>query len=360
MLMNACCCDPTCIIFKDDFDRGNSSDIGSNWTETGTVEISSNQLRMTGSGTAITTMSHTSELMVVRVVLSIGSGTIGTKSSDIIVNYKDSSNYHFVRIDGVYSGLATPIRTDLKFYKRSAGVDTQLGSTRVLDAANVITSIDITVCFDGTYLSAAGFREATTKIVDGFKAGLSATAAATAINWNAFYWYRSDPRCPTCVTLARCGDCRDQLPASLILDLGAGGLVDNICTNCDDIKGLYVLDFSGGPSCQWVYSKNLCGTPATCVFNISLHIYIISGLAGVRTYHADLELSRPTGIACGLGIGRALLVQYTSAGFLETDCDNFPVALNRVTFNFTDDPFGVNPCDSGASSMPLAATIYAP
>lgn len=266
MLFDHCCCDPSCLIFKDDFDRNNNTDIGSDWQEvTGNAEIDANRLRTSilGPGVTIATIVHTSELMVVDVAIAFDSGAITIETAGVIVNYKDVDNYLYVQIEATFSAFAGTVQTRLMFYRRSGGVNTQLGTTKVIDPTNGIANHQLRVCYDGTYLSAMGYREAATKITDGFRAGVF-SSSSSAVYFNNFRWYQWRHDCPNCTPNPQCGYCFDssEPTGTVILDFGAATLTDSGWTNCDQIFGEYVLALISDPQhyiCDYISNQGNAG-----------------------------------------------------------------------------------------------------
>jgi len=119
-----CCCG--CLIGTDNFDRADSTDLGSKWSEvSGDWEISSNHLKMITEGPVITTNQAATKgpngyynVIVEFQLVNIGTGPGQTSDYGIIVGYQDATNFDWVRI--TYDGA------DLwpALIHRVAGVDT--------------------------------------------------------------------------------------------------------------------------------------------------------------------------------------------------------------------------------------------
>jgi len=279
------------LIRKDDFDRTNSNDIGGDWEDTN-ARILDNRLTQQAVGPmrAITTTVHTSELMVVDAAVSFTSTSITVDVGGVIVNYLDANNFLFVQIEVISSAFAGTVSTKLKFYSRTAGVDTQLGSTRTIDGSNGIINNQLRVCYDGVYLSAMGFREAAAKIVDGFRSGVYSNASS-AVYFDNFRWYVHKTGCPKCNVL--CVSCDGQATETYVLDFGAGGLTDGTCTYCNELAGEFVVVSSPfGPPiacsslgdrstpCLWLYAlkRDPCIPSVECGhICITLTIHFLSG-----------------------------------------------------------------------------------
>lgn len=299
MLFDHCCCDPSCLIFKDDFDRANNTDIGSDWQEvTGNAQIDANRLRTSilGPGVTIATIVHTSETMVVDVAMSFDAGAITIETAGAIVNYKDVDNYLYVQIEATFSAFAGTVQTRLMFYRRSGGVNTQLGTTKVIDPSNGIANHQFRVCYDGTYLSAMGYREAATKITDGFRAGVF-SSSSSAVYFNNFRWYQWRHDCPNCTPNPQCGYCFDssEPTGTVILDFGAATLTDGGWNACDQILGEYVLALDNSASgiacgqtpianCFWLYSTTSgTYTDAWCTSAQVVHLCMAASIQASGT-----------------------------------------------------------------------------
>jgi len=121
-----CCCSSLCLIDNDDFNRADSTNLGTKWSEvSGAWEISNNHLKMVTEGPVITTNrsaikgSDSQYNVVVEFQLvNIGTGPGQTSDFGIIVGYQNANNFDWVRI--TYDGA------DLwpSLIHRVAGVDT--------------------------------------------------------------------------------------------------------------------------------------------------------------------------------------------------------------------------------------------
>lgn len=351
MLANACCCDPSCLIESDDFDRANNNAIGDKWSDSN-ARIIDNKLgpQALGAMLVLTTKNHISETMVVDVTMSFSSGSISLDKGIVIVNAKDSNNYLFVQIEvsnSLFSGTA--VSTKLKFYRRSGGVNTQLGSTRTLDATNALNNQQVRVCYDGTYLKALGYREAATKITDGFKAGLAAEGSTTIYHDN-FRWYKYSAKCPRCTENINCVSCTTMPSGVYAVDVGVGGLIDGSCSYCDQIVGEFIVGyvFNIGLSCYYQYSVAACAAHASCPQSLlcpSAYFLITLSLrddgVGRVKWFLELDLNKqqqqPGRPCAGLCPGRSYYALYTSSSLDGANCNTTPVTLSKISETFSTD-----------------------
>lgn len=346
MLFDHCCCDPSCLIFKDDFDRNNNTDIGSDWQEvTGNAEIDANRLRTSilGPGVTIATIVHTSELMVVDVAIAFDSGAITIETAGVIVNYKDVDNYLYVQIEATFSAFAGTVQTRLMFYRRSGGVNTQLGTTKVIDPTNGIANHQLRVCYDGTYLSAMGYREAATKITDGFRAGVF-SSGSSAVYFNNFRWYVWRHDCPNCTPLPQCGYCFDssEPTGTVIIDFGAATLTDGGWDACDQILGEYVLALIAQcptrfENCCWHYeSSSGTYTDLWCTPAVRVHFAVDAQIVATQTGQSRWQVGftaafvLPNGASAFCRHGRVgASASYGGNHTVHGVCNQSPVTLTK-------------------------------
>lgn len=318
MLLNDCCCEPSCTIDIDTFDRLNSNDIGGQWSDTNS-KIQDGRLtqQALGSSSAVTVRQHTTERMSVDVSVGFTSFSISTDAALVCVNYLDSNNYLYVQIETTPTSSPS---TSLKFFRRSGGVSTQLGSTRTIDASNRVLNTQVRVCYDGTYLHALGYLEAAAPIVGGFKVGLL-TNATTAVYFDDFRWYRYAANCPRCTIFASCSRC-PQLPSYLVFDLGAGGLSAGFCSGCANIAGEYVLRSTLNP-CYWRYDGTVC-ISGSCTLAFNIVGELLRQATGDLYWQVVVLI--PQNPVCSSDF---LSVIYQSSAFTEDNCTDTPVTLNR-------------------------------
>lgn len=273
MPANPCCCG-SCAICSDTFDRSDSTDIDTGstcgWTETaGGWEIVSNTLQVTSSKTNAIALcdsqTHASSAAA-KVTVDLRS----TSNNDllrVIVNYVDSSNYHFVEFKfGVASSIFTPAFT---LYQRVAGTNTAIGTTGVM-ATSASTTYTMTVCFASGVFSAtvgsvtASHGVATPSAARSVGLGTGATAAGTISfdNFSVVHGRSSvNPTCDFCGFTPTCACCSSGTTSGeYVIDLGAATLTDASCNACDTIAGEYTAVWDGGTVCRWTYLDTaLCG-----------------------------------------------------------------------------------------------------
>ena len=124
-------------VLSDSFERDDSTDLGSNWTEvSGNWEIDTNQLTVTSSG-AIATSTQS---RATPYVFSVGvTPSADDQQPRIIVNYVDSSNYIFIEVHAAAGDFKS-----IFLYEKSGGVDTLL--SYVGHVAHTASSYTVQVC----------------------------------------------------------------------------------------------------------------------------------------------------------------------------------------------------------------------
>ncbi len=151
--MDACCCIHDCGVFDDNFDR---EDLGDNWSVrtipvTGVWVITAGELTEAGNDGAIVICqveTATEEQSVSVELVDITNGL----EPGIVCNYLNDDNYFFVELE--HSGIEPSRSLEVRFYRRSGGVDTLLHSHLVppLDA-DPVENRNVNVCFSRTSFS---------------------------------------------------------------------------------------------------------------------------------------------------------------------------------------------------------------
>jgi len=246
-----CCDGESCTLLDDDFDRADSTNIGSNWTEvSGDASISSNKLAMT-SGTIITsTVPHTTEQISITVTINGNSST----RFRIVLNYTDSSNYNYVDITpggSIVCGI------------RSGGSDSTLTSA----SSGTVSggTYEINVCVRENYFNASvggAFKVQASLIATSGTYGLGMPSVSGSPTFDNFLAEKADGSCPWCNIGLTCTQstgfalCTSgTLPTSWEVEIS--GVADDSCTECTTWNDTFILNYVGG--CVWVaYLFDLC------------------------------------------------------------------------------------------------------
>lgn len=257
------CC---CLISKDDFDRVDSSDLGSDWTEeSGDWSIASQELAIGDANSLLVNTNESSgatAYVYVAGQLDTNGGPSGQHRMRVVVDYVDSSNYHFAEIDVDWFGGGIAA---INIGVRTSGSDTILTSDTYADWLTVSTPFQVKVCLLDGYLvanviNASDSEMATTSSTITNKNGtMAGLAIVDAEDWTftRFEWQKHDSEsggCPDCT--GRCGSCNEaqDLPytGSVILSIPAGtfttGSVEcgaplsGFNAVCTQLHGDFVLD----------------------------------------------------------------------------------------------------------------------
>jgi len=102
------CCARPCVIFEDDFERGDSTDLGGSWDEkVGDSEIDDNELLIPASGLVIATKKHPLNTPTCQVTATLTNMQAGRKYR-LICNYDyDDGSYIFAEYETTGAGTGT-------------------------------------------------------------------------------------------------------------------------------------------------------------------------------------------------------------------------------------------------------------
>lgn len=290
-----CCAD--CVLFADAFDRADSSDLGSDWSEAaGDWEIDSGSLTVASSG-AIAVHATTLGASHYRVQVALRSDTAGDVLG-AVAYYTDTNNYYSAEVTLHDTG---PV---IALYKTVSGTRTLLRSKSLLPGeADTGEPITLTFCLEqagaaGKLLSAElSTTEARTRISasdDALsgpgQAGLFAQTVAGTIAFDDFLVEATEDAVSACADCPKeCYACRHGLPDQF--QVVASGFVDEpfTCSGnvCPDLNATYTLDFDGLNAsgwCQWSLEFPTVSCPYGSYNRISLEVL---GTFGLRVSMGD-------------------------------------------------------------------------
>lgn len=260
-------CYRACDFHDDDFNRADSSSLGSNWTVvSGTWDIHTNALRTTSANAVVI---NTNVLTPGANGWAVVATPDGTEFGRLILGYVDANNYYYAEGRNAIVGAGRASR----IVQKSSGTDTVLtevlgdftpkffcyqpalnrlsaGSTSsgwYLVADNIPT-ITSTVCGLGSGASAGTTFDPFSIVYTGTGAWSSVTLAP----------------CQTCDGCSACVGINSGLPD---LEVVIAGLTNNSCGSCSSLNGTYQLRNYGQinngiiTTCYWVYKfpSTICG-----------------------------------------------------------------------------------------------------
>lgn len=248
------CCEHCITVFTDTFNRANSTDIGSDWSEVaGDWSIASNVLSINSTNAFVECVADADTQANRHIKCSYTSG-IGSIAR-LYVNYQDANNSYFAEYQSVAGGER------LKIYKRVAGVNTFLNGR---DLGNSGGSGDISLCIssDGVLFATYG-SEKTSWCVDPPTServgiGTGSSVAGGAITFDDFVMSTASDDCEPCKLCRVCENAAEGSTACQY-KLTISGMSGTGC--CDpSMDGEYILDMAalGSESCRWIY-KEPCG-----------------------------------------------------------------------------------------------------
>jgi len=233
-----CCC-VGCVIFEDDFNRADSTDIGSGWVEdSGDWEIDTNELKNTSPGLVYTTRTYGKQRRNVRVTardIQVG------KTYRLAAAVKnDGSDYLYIEleltVDNAIIRLGTNAGAVLDEY--------EIGGFNAGEDWIIFACLSDTGAYGGiTHISAPVWECVT---FDGPRAGIA--NIDDEAEYDNFGWYKhalddpsGDSRCAPC--LCECeGKC---IPKTLTLTL------ESDCAHRDGLEVELTLDRSVYPLFMW-------------------------------------------------------------------------------------------------------------
>ena len=187
------CCEDECFFGSDDFNRSNSTNLGSDWTEvTGNSEIASNELLLPFSAVAVhnTVNPSGNGNMNVFADVTLGSGDVAR----VVAGYADTNNYLIAEVTEGSPGT-------IKLIERVSGTETTL----VSQSENITGSITFGCCVTGLkgYASYVGRDPNLVQTADvsasfmGDQAGV-ATTSANAMAYDNFFAREQSTDCGFC------------------------------------------------------------------------------------------------------------------------------------------------------------------
>lgn len=332
------CCegDPPggCVILDDDFDRADTSDMGSEWSEeSGDWEIVGNSAKTPSStGMLISTASRGALIDNYVVEANLKPGT------RMIFDWVDEDNYHYashVTPSSVNQVLIRKVEGGVDTNVRAYGFGGPLGSVflrcRVCVRGdsyflNVFNSLNILLTADGRALSP----------LSGLKAGLETESTGGEAS-HFFYTLGADSGtavqgCNTCIAMCSTACCTEgSLPTELVLDIGGVSLSDDKCTGCSSVGGEYNLVNSS--SCVWGYFEpdvecTTSSPPCFTAGNVEIRLQLTSDCL----WTANIEIGdRYRGSDPECGGGSRDLIIYQAEMPDPVDCEDFELSLDRVS-----------------------------
>lgn len=133
-----------CILGEDTFTRGDSPNLGCQWSDCANGAIDGNEARFTSDNT-FCQFDYITSIPAWAIVIRVKGADDGDEAHGVVA-IEDSDNYLFAKltIDDTCGSL--------KLYQRSGGTNTQLGSTVAVQTAVPDQWHTMRVCWDGTHL----------------------------------------------------------------------------------------------------------------------------------------------------------------------------------------------------------------
>jgi len=258
-----CCCGvPGCVIFQDNFDRANSTNLGSDWTEVvGDSEIAGNTVQIPDLGLIKCNTPHPIDTPTCVVFADIANDPPSGKYR-VLVNYVDEDNYLF----GQYDSAGT-----LSVGEVAAGVETILDSVA---CGGIVFGDVLTVCRNkGGLYAGVGIASvwAWHCVADNGGRYTGLASGSGQIKFDDFYFeehYVTDPDCKQC----ECHCNEFCVPKTLYLTFSAS----DCCEDLDERTIELTFDAGAYPEFQWTGSDDLpvwddCVNPGTDTYSFILY-----------------------------------------------------------------------------------------
>ena len=264
MSRRKCCCGG-CTYFTDDFDRSDSSDLGSNWTEeAGSWSISSSNLVTASSNAIALCTQRASGSWFDYVIAATISGTDG----DHVRIYFSGTNY-----------------VDIWWYSGYT-VCTAGSTTKYVSGTQ--NSFKMCVHEDHIIFGTPDFAFSANIVSTTTEAGVGTGAISGTVTVSSFSLSTYDESSAACFCSLPCNQCTDSPPTEISVTLtGVGnGSGTGECSNCcPDFNDTFILHADS--TCSWGYTfpECECGI-APCYFkNFSLDATISWHVLTVRYMH---------------------------------------------------------------------------
>jgi hypothetical protein len=263
------------------------------------------------------------------------------------VNYKDASNHLYAE-----AGWDSTTVFRLSLFSVSAGTPTTLDERFVTlaGATSFDKNIRLTVCYDGSSISAEAFNESTieilhassaaTEITDGVWCAIGSNGGPTFFDFEFEKYYSTvdvgDDDCPVCPTA--CGCHASHVPrGNYTVDFGAGGWTDGGCDYCDQVAGDFILgEWTDGVECTANYIDHEVCDYSTCagggnnINGLIIRLSLISAGGGQLKWRLDVALG-PIVITDPSCPDNDAVARYESDPFDTDECDVVPVTLSKVS-----------------------------
>lgn len=236
-----CHCCQGCVIYSDDFQRDDDTDVGGLWDERdGDWEIDAGDLICDGPGLIVVDQLHPDGDNAM-VVTAIVRGDTANDTARLVLCRQDDSNYLFVQLRFVNN-----FSSALRLGKVEAGVETFLTNESTV-FSGLLTDITIIGCYaDGT-LSGQVFDSGLYRDTQGVPVSAPGTTAGVAIGqqngvvrFRSFAWeYHNSEDRPSCRSCAEpCTGCAEHT-TPYALQVEFQGVQDGTgFTPCDDCSVL--------------------------------------------------------------------------------------------------------------------------
>jgi hypothetical protein len=275
--MYPCCCGEVvpCEFFADDFNRSNSTDMGSDWTETaGDWSIDSNEAEITTTGALLLSTTVNPDGPTSHVAANVKFAASNSRAR-LIVAATDANNYLFADLH--QNGASSVLR----LYEKSGGTETLLATYGPFLSLTTGVNYSWYLCYNGSQLTTGRGTAVVSAAVTGFTGDLvgvgTGATVSGAINFDDFVANRVSESCEPCVPVGGCSVCCDDGgPFEVLLDISGISGTDEDCDNCSEIPEEYTLEWSSETleGCFWRFTEYFCNSPCAEIDTGCAHHFI--------------------------------------------------------------------------------------
>lgn len=335
-----CCCSSGCTtILADTFDRANSTNLGSNWSEVaGDWEISSNALKITATSNAICQSTIDGDTSDVYIETTLRSSESGSRAG-VLVAYQDDDNY--VAVFVAFGGSTFFI------VERVSGVNSTLANI-LTTYIPLDTDVSLKVCFTSSRRISVVFRGDSvasrlmnTPVNSGKWALATGALTSGSVQFKTVTATNVLDSCDC--SFSTCASCESgQLPYEWQLDISgyqAGNCATNYCET--RLNGTFVLtsNVMNEAYCSWKYTESFPTDVRCHGFSTGTHRTFLVGTLPVApgTYalvlYVDIDIYcqdefRYTSGSNGLPCDQSMSLTYYSSNCPSpVECDRTNVAI---------------------------------
>jgi hypothetical protein len=278
VLNSDCNCRCSCVLFSDDFDRSDDTDLGSDWTEeTGNSEIKTNQLRTNGDAIVRTELSPPNHGLDRIVKVKVTAESNGDIARIHLGDYSEGTSAVYTIAEIEFASGTDNATARIIYFDADAGTpETVLRECAITAEAgteydfwfgaqehpSLDSPFDVCGLFWEQSLVIAFTHDENAVLSSNPRSVGLESQSTNYVDWNDFSIERAnddDDEIENCDPIVECPWPNVADLDATEIELELTGFVNKDCLQCGDINGTYTLSYSG-------YEPNsgstICGLPA--------------------------------------------------------------------------------------------------